>query len=182
MAKTLKLSSLVFAAFIICSCNDSSQEPPATAAVEKSITSNTSPALKSAPALPKDQLAKAYTSAIAEYIKAAKDHAVFDTLFIGKQADFPDIRLPENIEGTGILQITYEDYMRQVDSRKPRVYLNVIGWVEKEKPEFLIVTFLDEGKPQHNCHLFFKRHSDGTGLELDSLGFEYPYNNIAPKK
>jgi hypothetical protein len=96
----------------------------------------------------KSSLTKIYSQAIADYIKAVykKDKTVFDTLFFvkrkfGQADDFPDIELPGTIENTKIRLIVPEVGNRLQEERKSRVYINMIGWVEKKKAEFIFVTF-----------------------------------------
>ena len=74
-----------------------------------------------------DKPIKAYTQAIAEYIKAEykNEKVVFDTLFIGKHEEFPEIELPAVIEKTKIMIVTPEEAEKKLKylntPRKPRL-------------------------------------------------------------
>lgn len=120
---------------------------------------------------------KAYCQAISEYIKAVYVAGVSrpDTLFVGKNTDMPDIRLPNVIEGINTVLLTSEIAKRKLTYRKSLVYLNVVGWIEPRKSEFLIVRF-NEFKPQHNCTIHFKRNAQTKEMELEKLTFQYPYD------
>lgn len=120
--------------------------------------------------------AKAYCQAISEYIKAVykKDVPRPDTLFIGKNVDMPDITMPNTIQGINTVLITSEAAEQKLSYRKSLVYLNVVGWLDSDKHEFIVVRF-HEFKPQHNCSIHFKRNSRSKEMELASLTFQYPY-------
>lgn len=117
----------------------------------------------------------AYTTAISEYIKAVYKIGVPrpDTLFIGKNADMPDIILPTSIQGINTVLTTSEDAGKKLSYRSSLVYLNVVGWLDKNRAEFIIVKF-HEFKPQHNCTIHFRYDSKGE-MQLTSLSFQYPY-------
>lgn len=117
----------------------------------------------------------AYVNAISEYIKDVYVNGVVrpDTLFIGKNVDMPNIKLPNSIEGITTVLITSEAAQNKLSYRKSLVYLNVVGWPERDKSEFIIVRF-NEFKPQHNCTIHFKRNIKTRQMELESLKFDYP--------
>jgi hypothetical protein len=121
----------------------------------------------------------AYSQAIADYINAMyeKDKSVFDTLFIGKHVDFPNITLPKTIQKNPVLLLTYEEANKKLSYRRSLVYLNVIGWIDKTRAEFIIVTFFEGGKPQHNCLINYAA-SEKNELEMESLKFEFPYPGV----
>jgi len=148
---------------------------------EKSLTGKAVP--ESAPAdsltMQKDDLAKIYVQAIAEFIKAAnkKDKITFDTLFFGKHVygqadDFPDITLPETIEQTPIRLITPELGLKKQQERKSLVYINLIGWVEKETAEFLLVVFSNGAAHQYDYTIDFNFNPTQKEFELDKIFFE----------
>ena len=123
-----------------------------------------------------NQATKAYCQAISEYLKVVyeKGSPTPDTLFIGKNVDMPDIVLPVVINGINTVLLTSEEAEKKLTYRKSLVYLNVVGWIEREKSEFIIVTFY-EFKPQHNCSIHYKYNSKSKEMELVSLNFQYPY-------
>jgi hypothetical protein len=82
----------------------------------------------------KGDLTKIYSQAISEFIKAVKKEQKtgFDTLFFGKHVygqpdDFPDIELPETIEGTHIRLLSPEGGLKKQKERKSLVYINMVG-------------------------------------------------------
>lgn len=123
----------------------------------------------------KPELAELYTQAIAEYITAIhkKDRTRFDTLFLGKIFDFPDISLPTIISETEIRLLTQEE----IDRKKPiyrstAPYVNLIGFVEKNQAEFTFVTFYPEFKHQYDCYMNFKYNPEKKSFNLDRLRIE----------
>jgi hypothetical protein len=126
---------------------------------------------------PRSEVMEAYRGAIAEYIKAVyKDGKPLpDTLFIGENLSFPEIRLPLSIEGANVAMINGDSCWNRLMKRNSLAFLNVIGWITKDKMEFRIVTFADGGKPQQNCSEYFTHSADRNELHLDSLKFDYPY-------
>lgn len=124
-----------------------------------------------------DKATKAYCRAISEYIKAVYKSGIArpDTLFIGKNVDMPGtIKLPGAIEGITTVLITSEAAEKKLNYRKSLVYLNVVGWLDKDSSEFIVVTFF-EFKPQHNCSMHFKNNPKSKEMELERLKFEYIY-------
>ena len=126
-------------------------------------------------------LAKAYTQAIGDFIKAAnkKNGVRFDTLFIGKRRygqadDFPEITLPETIENTVISLIDPEAGVKSQDSRKSRIYLNLFGWVDQEKAGFVFVAFSNGFEHQYDYNIDYKRKAKTGALELEKLEFKGP--------
>ncbi|HZV68648.1 MAG TPA: hypothetical protein VFG10_03860 [Saprospiraceae bacterium] len=132
-----------------------------------------------------DGLTKIYTQAIAEFIKAAyqKDKTTFDTLYFGKHIygqpdDFPDIELPETIENTQIRLVSPEVGQKKQAERKSLVYVNMIGWVEKEKAEFVLLVFTKGGEHQYDYFINFNYSSSSDKFELDKIEFEnYLHSN-----
>jgi len=185
MIKQKKLTIIILYAFIIllfvdCNTNTNGTETKSTAQMANDSLSKV-PGESSPQAA--NEITESYTQAIAEYLKAMykKDNAVPDTLFIGKNPDFPDIKLPATILKTNIMLLTGEEAEEKLHRRKPMVYLNIMGWVQSDKSEFIIVTFFEGGKPQHNCHIYFTHNSANNEFKLDSLKFEYQYTNNTPK-
>lgn len=139
-------------------------------------------------AVQKDELGKIYIQAIAEFIKAAnkKNGAGFDTLFFGKRAygkpdDFPNIELPETIENTPVRLITPEIGLKKQQERNSLVYINMIGWVDKEKAEFILVVFSNGGEHQYDYTINFIYSSARKDFVLDKILFENYLNNKEEK-
>lgn len=125
------------------------------------------------------ELTKIYTQAIAEFIKAAykKDKTIFDTLYFGKHIygqpdDFPDIELPETIEKTQIRLVIPEVGQKKQAERKSLVFVNMMGWVDKEKSEFILVVFTNGGEHQYDYFINFSFNTSTNKFELDKIEFE----------
>jgi len=141
--------------------------------------------------LQKDKLKEIYTRAIAEFIKAAyqKDKTTFDTLYFGKHVygqpdDFPDIELPGTIEKTQIRLVAPEVGQKMQTVRKALVYVNLMGWVDKEEAEFLFVVFSNGAEHQYDYYINFIYDASTNTFELDKIGFEnyLELNGQQPKR
>jgi hypothetical protein len=139
----------------------------------------TNSALKDSLTMQKDELAKIYTQAIAEFIKAAykKDKTKFDTLYFGKHIygqpdDFPDIELPETIEKTQIRLVAPEVGQKIQLARKSLVYVNLMSWVDKENAEFIFVVFTNGSEHQFDYFLNFNYNTSSDKFELNNIEFE----------
>jgi hypothetical protein len=128
----------------------------------------------------KAALTTIYSQAIADYIKAVnkKHKTTFDTLFFGKHLygqsdDFPDIELPETIENTHIRLITPEAGLIKQKEHESGVYINMVGWVGKEKAEFIFVTFSNGFEHQYDCFIDYKYDLRQKKFLLSKKRFEY---------
>jgi len=132
--------------------------------------------------LKKDALTKIYSQAISEYVKEIfkKDKLRYDTLFFGKNPEFPDIKLPAEIQNTKIVVLTQESADRKLKYKKSLVYINMIGWVNQKDAKFMLVTFfVDSGyRPQHNCEIDFNYNAEEKAYKLDRLEFKYLYSGV----
>lgn len=129
----------------------------------------------------KTDLAKIYSQALGDFIKAAnKKNAIpFDTLFIAKRQigqpdDFPDIELPEKIENTQIILITPEQAEKSQQERKTRIYINLVGWVENEEAEFIFIVFSNGFDHLYDYNINYKRSLKREAFELDKIQFKEP--------
>lgn len=129
--------------------------------------------------LPKAELTKIYSQAIAEFIKGAykRDQTTFDTLYFGKHVygqadDFPDIDLLETIENTHIMLVTPEVGQKKQQESKSLVYINMMGWVSKEQAVFIFVVFSNGGEHQHDYFVDFTYNAALNTFELSEIGFE----------
>ena len=127
----------------------------------------------------KDELTKIYTQAIAAFIKAAyhKDKTTYDTLYFGKHVygqpdDFPDIELPQIIEQTQIRLIAPEAGLIKQKAQKDLVYVNMVGWAEKEQAEFIFVVFSNGAAHQYDYFINFDYHTSANKFELAKIEFE----------
>ncbi len=129
----------------------------------------------------KSELTIVYTQAISDFIKAAnkKNKTNFDTLFFGKRVngqpdDFPDIKLPVKIENTHIRLINPKEAEKSQKARKARIYINMIGWVDKENAEFLFYVFSNGFDHQYNYAINYKYNTKLKLFELKKLEFKGP--------
>jgi hypothetical protein len=128
------------------------------------------------------ELTKIYSQAIRDFIQEAnkKNKSKFDTLFFGKRNDgdpyndFPDIELPGSIENTQIRLISPEVGKIKQKERPSRIYINMIGWVNKEKAEFFLYVFSNGFDHQYNYSINYKYNATRKEYELDKLQFRYP--------
>ncbi len=104
----------------------------------------------------------------------------FDTLFFGKHAygqpdDFPDINLPENIENVHIRLISPEEGKHMQAQSTSAIYINMVGWVNHKKAEFIFVTFSNRGRHQFDFfinYVFDVSHGDYHVVESRFEDFE----------
>lgn len=129
----------------------------------------------------KADVAKVYSQAIGDFIKAAnaKNKTNFDTLFFGKRVngqpdDFPDIQLPASIQGAKIILIAPETGAKLQRERKQRTYINLMGWVDELKAEFIFVVFLNGFNHQYDYHIHYTYNTTQKRFELSDLQYKGP--------
>ncbi len=129
--------------------------------------------------LKKDELAKVYTQAIAAFIKGAYQHGktTFDTLYFGKHVygqpdDFPDIQLPEAIEHVQVRLVTPEMGQQLQAERRSLVYVNMMGWIDTKRAEFILVVFSNGAAHQYDYYINYNHDPATTLFELDTIAFE----------
>ena len=126
------------------------------------------------------ELAKIYSQAIEEYLRAVseKEKTNFDTLFLGKQINFPEIDLPATIGRTRIRLLGQEEIgnKKSIYSQSSP-YINLIGFVEVDKAEFIFVTFYPEFHHQYDCYIDFRYDSEKKEFDLDKLRIEVLIRN-----
>lgn len=138
--------------------------------------------------LPIDDLTMIYTQAIAEFIHAGshQNKRTFDTLYFGKhqygqEDDFPDIKLPMEIEKTQIRLIDPIDFKTDLIITKSNVYVNMMGWADKEKAEFIFVVFGKGAEHQYDYFIDFIYNASIKKFELFKIESEN-YSNIKGQK
>jgi hypothetical protein len=183
----------IFIGLTSCS-NHTGDKPQADKVVaDSSVTSTqqTNFATTDISTVQKDELTKIYVQAITEFIKAAykSDKTTFDTLYFGKHVygqpdDFPDIELPETIENTQIRLVTPEVGQKKQTERKSLVYVNMMGWVEKENAQFTLVVFTNGFKHQYDYFINFNFNTSTNNFVLDKIDFEnyLDYSGQKPKR
>jgi len=120
-----------------------------------------------------NDLTKIYIRAISDYITevSKQDLMPLDTLYFGKRNngqpdDFPNIVLPETIDNIKIILIEPEVGKKLQEEKKSSVYINLIGWVDKDKSEFIFVTFSNGFEHKFDCHIYYKYDSDRMEFDL----------------
>lgn len=121
-----------------------------------------------------------YTQAIEKYIEAVyqKNQTKIDTLFIinrknGQADDFPDINLPTSLKQTKLFLLSQEESNNQKYLfKKTSPCVNIIGWIEEQKAEFVFVTFFPEFKHQYDCHLLYKYNSSKKDYIFEQFNFK----------
>ncbi len=170
--------------FVLTPCSSQSTGHPAA---NKMVPGSSGEALKNgvSPAtdsvtLQKDKLTKIYSLAIAEYIRAVgkNDKTTFDALFFGKHVygqpdDFPDIELPETIENTKVRLVLPDAGLKLQKESKSRVYINMMGWVNKNSAEFILVTFSNGGEHRLDCYINYMYNAAQGKFDLEKLRLEY---------
>ncbi len=126
-------------------------------------------------------LSNIYIQAIADFIKVAnkKNTTVFDTLFIAnrklnKPDDFPDIDLPSQIEHTQIVLISPDRAKISQHGRKSRIYINLVGWVNQLKAEFIFVVFSNGFDHQYDYNIAYRYNIKRKNFELENVLFNGP--------
>ena len=126
----------------------------------------------------KADLTKFYTRAIGDFIKAAnkKNQSNFDSLFFIKRPSnqpdgFPDIELPETIENTVIKMIPQETGDKYRQDHPKRININLIGWVDKKRAEFLVVVFTNGFAFQYQYTILYKFNPKNKTFPLAKLDF-----------
>lgn len=128
--------------------------------------------------LAKGELTKVYAQAITDFIKEAnaKNKVNFDTLFFinrknNEPDDFPDIELPKTLANTQIriydpvpVEVTYS-------GPRSRININLIGWVNKEKAEFMFVVFTNGYAHQYDYKILYRYNTKLKVFELEKLEF-----------
>ena len=121
------------------------------------------------------------TQAISDFIKSAnkKNKTTFDTLYFGKRKngepdDFPDITLPKIIENTSIQLISPEAGAKKQKENNKRVYINLIGWVEKDNIEFIFVVFSNGFAHQYDYHIHYIYNEKLKEFKLTTIEFKGP--------
>ena len=134
---------------------------------------------------------KIYTEAIAEFIKVVykNDGISFDTLFFGKHVygqpdDFPDITLPETIEGVPVRLIAPDLGLKMQQARNSLVYINLMGWVDKAAADFIFVVFSNGGAHQYDYFIDFAFNPTQSDFALEQIQLEryLPGQTEKPKR
>lgn len=82
--------------------------------------------------------------------------------------------MPETIENTYIRLISPEVGTIKQKERKSRIYINMVGWVDKGKAEFLFFVFSNGFEQQYNYSVNYKYNVKRKEFELTKLQFDGP--------
>ncbi len=96
----------------------------------------------------------------------------FDTLFLGKHADFPKIELPAKIENTNILLVMPEDGLTRMQNGNSLAFVNMVGDITEDSAEFVLVTFLGRARHQYDYFVDFKYNTERREFETVNSRFE----------
>lgn len=129
----------------------------------------------------KTSLEKIYAQAIGDFIHAAtqRNKTHFDTLYFGNRKngqpdDFPAIELPETIQHTHIKLISPEVGKTSQLAHKSRIYINLIGWVEKGNAQFIFFVFSNGFEHQYNYTLDYTYNDKNKTFELAKVLLKEP--------
>jgi hypothetical protein len=133
-------------------------------------------------------LASIYSLAIKQFIETVKkkDNIQFDTLYFGKHVygqadDFPDITLPKQIVNTQILLIDPDKANHIWSQNINSIYINLMGFVEKNNAKFIFITFTNGFKHQYDYTFDFNFNANENKFDLNKIEFE-DYRNFEGKK
>lgn len=182
MLSMIKIGSLLCSiAIISCSSQTTNESSSIKTEVVNSLASKQKTHAFSSDSLviPKSELTKIYVQSIADYIKAvSEDYTIkFDTLFFGKHVygqpdDFPDIELPETIADTQIRLVTPEFGAQKQKDMKSSFFINLMGWVNYDKAEFIFVTFSNNNEHQFDYYLDYNYDIKSREFKLDKIRFD----------
>lgn len=119
-----------------------------------------------------------YCNAIEDFITTLRENnqVIPDSLFLAKRQglgvdDFPNITLPEKIQGVGICLIAYDeahiDHLNDYSEHKP--FINLMGWVSPTTAEFVFVCFYPKFQHRYDCYLDYSCKADTYHLDQSSL-------------
>lgn len=76
------------------------------------------------------------------------------------------------IDGVNIVLLTTEAADRKRVNHKSLVFINLFGWVEKDKAEFIFVTFFPGYQHQYDYFINFTFNNNQKVFELTEIQFE----------
>lgn len=128
-------------------------------------------------------LTNMYIRAIRDYMGGVyqKDSTLFDTLYLadrktGGPDDFPDITLPREIGKTKIVMIpaTSASKAPEIQFGETTPLINLMGWIDETKAEFIFVTFFPGYHHQFDCHIIYSFLPIEKDYQLENLTMEVP--------
>lgn len=118
-----------------------------------------------------------YIQAIEKYLEAVfqRDKTNLETLYVlkrnnGQPDDFPKINLPTSLKNTKIVLLDQkESELQKHLFKKNSPAVNIIGWIEEQKAEFIFVTFFPEFQHSFDYHIRFKKTNTEKRYHFDTL-------------
>jgi hypothetical protein len=92
----------------------------------------------------------------------------------GQSDDFPDIKLPKTIEKTQIRLVTPEVGSEKQKENNLNIYINLIGWVNKYRAEFIFILFSNGLKHQYDYHINYNYNNKRNIFELETIELKEP--------
>ncbi len=124
-------------------------------------------------------LVTVYSQAISDYIQIAYNKKLLqsDTLFFGKRNnalpdDFPDIDLPEQFNKIHIRLIEPSIGEKLQRENPARIYINLLGWVEKLDAQFIFVTFSNGFDHQFDYHVEYSYDTENNKFNITKSSIE----------
>ncbi len=129
--------------------------------------------------IPEKEQEKYYTQALNDYIIEIKKQKLVlsDTLFIadrknGQADDFPEISLPKELNGFKLVLIDLDKAKVLQEENRTNIYINLVGWIEKNKAEFIFVTFSNGFEHQFDIKLNYTIDTVHHSMKLINLSTE----------
>lgn len=104
-----------------------------------------------------------YTRAIEDYIQASYQTGLidFDTLFLINRKnnladDFPQIQLPSTIQHKNIALLDTNTLANWNVSKPDKLTVNLLGWIDFNKAEFIFVTFFKGMEHQYDYQIMYQ--------------------------
>jgi len=128
-------------------------------------------------------LTNMYIRAIRDYMDGVyqKDSTLFDTLYLadrktGGPDDFPDVTLPREIGKTKIVMIpaTSASKAPEIQFGETTPLINLMGWIDETKAEFIFVTFFPGYHHQFDCDIIYSFLPIEKDYQLENLTMEVP--------
>lgn len=184
---------IVYVFMTLVACLGNSSDPVKKKRTADTISAKPQPQAEASDSLneQKLKLTPMYCRAISDFIRYAfqRKQLPVDTLFFGKHVygqedDFPDIQLPEKIEGVPIRLISPEIGLRKQKDRLSMIYINMMGWVDTAKAEFIFVVFSNGGAHQYDYFIDYAQRNNQMELALDTIQFDdyIQSHNQKPKR
>lgn len=179
IAKFLMLT--VFIAFASCSATVTEKADAIKSDTAVTINQLSDPIVVDSNQFDKAVMTNTYINAIQDYIEAIhrKDKTSFDTLYLanrklGGPDDFPDIELPKQIDGVEIILLSFgAAHTEKINQyKKTSPIINLMGWVDKKKAEFIFVTFYPEFNHKYDCYINYDFNSTKNSYDLKKLTIE----------